>query len=115
MEKKIRHLRQDVARRIRDVRRTGQLTSLAEEVFQAIPVGLLVCQFQPPGELFCVSANGETGRLTGIDTDKFRGVEFDEIWPDARRQGLTEALLRTVQRGEPLSSYLAYYRKGGVE
>jgi len=115
LEHKIRHLRQDVAQRVRAVRRMGQVTSIAEEVFQSMPLGLIVCQYQPPGELFCLSANREAERLTGVQAARCRGSEFDESRPDARRLGLTEALLRTVQTGEPICHRQIFYRKGSIE
>jgi signal transduction histidine kinase len=87
----------------------------SDEVVQAIPYGLLLYQYQPPGELFFLSCNTEAGRLTGLQGESWRGAELDETWPDARSQGLTQALLTAARSGEPFETDKAYFRQGKVQ
>ena len=72
--------------------RLRELLETSSNIVRNIPSGLLVYQYQAPGELFLVNANREATRLTGITVAAWRGQEFDEMWPNARVQGLTQAL-----------------------
>jgi two-component system CheB/CheR fusion protein len=58
-------------------------------IVQAMPSGLLVFQYQPPSEPFLVNSNPEAARLTGITVEDWRGQECQEMWPNARMQGVT--------------------------
>lgn len=115
LENTIRALRGDVAYRCREERALRETLKVSEEIFRGMLEGFFVCQYHDPGELFCVNANPEAGRLMGVGTEECLGAEFDEIWPNARSQGLTDALLRTVQTGEAFSTEEAYWRKGAVD
>ncbi|GEM_PF-1835850 len=96
----------------------GQLRELLEtssNIVQNIPSGLLIYQYQAPGELFLVNANREATRLTGIKVDEWRGQEFDEMWPNARIQGLTQALLRTMATGETFAMECGAFKTDAIE
>lgn len=105
----------ELRRRVVELEQSGQPRSRPEElkwesfeigadVFRGIPAGVLVYQYQPPGELFLVSANPEAGRLTGITVQEWRGSELDEMWPNARKHGLTEEFLSTMKSGKPFET-----------
>ena len=112
LEKAIETLRCELAAGRSELEVSSKSAEIAREVFQSIPSGIVVCQYQPPGELFCLCANPEAIRLTGIDSDAFSGAELDEIWPSARGQGLTQSLVDTAKSGRSLSIDRAYYRNG---
>ncbi len=92
-----------------------ELLETSSNIVQNIPSGLLIYQYQAPGELFLVNANREATRLTGMQVDSWRGQEFDEMWPNARMQGLTQALLRTMATGETFSMEEAVFKTDEIE
>lgn len=94
---------------------SGELVETCSDMFAGFPCGLMVCQYQPPNELFLLNANIEAERLTDLIFDEIRGQEFDEIWPNARGSGLTGALLRTMETGELFDTDNAVFRNGKVE
>jgi hypothetical protein len=87
---------------------------LSSEIFQTIPTGFVVYQFQPPSELFFLSGNPKAARLMGEDLENCTGKEFDEMWPNARSQRLTEALIETAASGAPFQAERAHYRNGSA-
>jgi hypothetical protein len=91
---------------------TLQATS---DLLHAIPTGLLICQYQPPGELFYFGGNPRGHRLLGVFPEKDRGLELDELWPSARRQGLTEALLNTAKTGATFEAENVHFQRGDIE
>lgn len=92
-----------------------ELLETSSNIVRNIPSGLLIYQYQAPGELFLVNANPEATRLTGMQVDSWRGQEFDEMWPNARMQGLTQALLRTMATGETFSMQEAVFKTDEIE
>jgi len=112
LEKAIDALRCELAAGRSELEASSRSAEIAREVFQSIPSGIVICQYQPPGELFCLCANPEAVRLTEIDSNAFSGAELDEIWPSARGQGLTQSLVDTAKSGRSLSIDRAYYRNG---
>ncbi|MFH0825680.1 MAG: response regulator [Pseudomonadota bacterium] len=96
----------------------NKLTELLEtssHIVRNMPSGLLIFQYQAPGELFLVNANNEASRLMDINADEQRGQEFDEMWPNARLQGLTPALLRTMATGEAFAAECAVFKTEDME
>jgi hypothetical protein len=91
---------------------TLQATS---DLLHAIPTGLLICQYQPPGELFYFGGNPRGHKLLGVSPDKDRGLELDELWPSARRQGLTEALLNTAKTGATFETENVHFQRGDIQ
>jgi PAS domain S-box-containing protein len=93
-------------------RRTQSLCELLEtsaSIVQTMPSGLLVFQHQPPCELFLTNINPEAERITGMTVTQWRGQELDEVWPEARRQGITQALFRVMETGEVFQSEQAFF------
>ncbi len=84
-------------------------------LLHAIPTGLLIFQYQPPGELFYFGGNPKGHEMLGITIGRDRGLEFDEVWPTARRQGLTEALLHTAKTGAIFESEKVYFKKADAQ
>jgi CheY-like chemotaxis protein len=105
----------DVTARKKAEERLFELLETSSNIVKNIPSGLLIYQYQAPGELFLVNANHEATRLTGITVDKWRGQEFDEMWPNARVQGLTQALLRTMSTGETFAMECGAFKTDEIE
>jgi CheY-like chemotaxis protein len=98
--------------------RTTELRELLEtsaKIVQSIPSGLLIFQYQAPGELFLVNSNPEATRLTGITVDRWRGQELDEMWLNSRAQGLYQAFLDSMKTGEVLRMEEAHFKTDDVD
>lgn len=111
----INGLHNEIAR-LRDSEQVNKETLQAtSDLLHAIPTGLLICQYQPPGELFYFGGNPRGHRLLGVSPDKDRGLELDELWPSARRQGLTEALLNTAKTGAIFETENVHFQRGDIQ
>ena len=53
--------------------------------------------------------------MLGITAERDRGLELDELWPNARRQGLTEALLNTAKTGATFETEKVHFQKAGAQ
>ena len=82
----------------------------SEEIVQAIPAGLYIYQFTPPDRLLLVSGNPEAERLTGIRAEDWQGREFNEIWPEAHKTGITESYLEVMHTGKLYETEELYYQ-----
>ncbi|MBI5570456.1 MAG: response regulator [Desulfomonile tiedjei] len=105
---------QQIAQRERAEEDLRESLETSANIVETIPSGLLTFQYQPPGEIFLVSGNPEAEHLLGIKIKDWAGQELDEIWPNARVQGLTRALLHTLQTGERFKEEAGVYMKGGI-
>lgn len=76
----------------------------AMDIMRSIPSGLFIYQFEAPDRLRLVDGNREATRLTGIDITGCRNMLFDELWPEARAQRLTEKLLKVMATGRPFET-----------
>ncbi len=112
LKKTIESLRAEIGRQRKEIQELKDSQKASHEIFQAIPSGLFVCQYQPPGELFCVSGNPEAMKLLGVKRDYCMGVEFEELWPSARGQGLIDKFLKTARTGESVLTEVPFYRFG---
>ncbi|MFH1112487.1 MAG: response regulator [Pseudomonadota bacterium] len=105
----------DVTDRKKAEDKLKELLETFSNIVKNIPAGLLIYQYQAPNELFLVNVNREATRLTGITVDQWRGQEFDEMWPNARIQGLTKALLNTMATGETFAMECAVFKTDDIE
>jgi PAS domain-containing protein len=108
-------LRMEVDKKVREEEVLRQQFDVTAEVFQSLHLGLLIFQFQPPGELFCLTGNPVAARLTGIEVGSLLGMEFEEMWPSARSQGIIASFLNTARTGEPFEAPHAHFRRGRIE
>ncbi len=63
----------------------------------SIPSGLFIYQFVEPDKLFLVTGNPEAEKLTGIKVDECVGKDFDQIWPNAKKQGLSAKYIEVAK------------------
>lgn len=71
-------------------------------IFEAIPSGLLIYQFEEPDRLILIDGNPAAVRLAGIDIDAWRDKDFSEIWPYDEEVGLKSRYLEIIKTGETL-------------
>jgi PAS domain S-box-containing protein len=85
------------------------------DIVRTIPSGLFIYQFEPPERLILLDGNPASERLTGIKIDEWRGKEFNQIWPEAREQGVTQSFLGAMISGEMYETEDLYYRDQRLE
>ncbi|MBN1581987.1 MAG: PAS domain S-box protein [Anaerolineae bacterium] len=81
----------------------------SDDIVQTIPSGLFIYQFKAPDELWLLDGNPEAERLTGIKIGEWQGREFNDIWPEARLAGVTDAYLQVMRTGETFETEDLYY------
>jgi two-component system cell cycle sensor histidine kinase/response regulator CckA len=98
---------------VRDVTRQNEieqeLHSLAD-IAKSIPSGLFIYQFEEPDRLILIDSNPAAFKLTGIDSDQWRGREFNEIWPNAKKTGISDHFLKVARQGRPWETEDTHYK-----
>lgn len=69
-------------------------------IYRQIPTGLLIYRYSDEGRLSLMEGNPAALQLTGIDPSQWLGRDFDEIWPEARDQGITRSFQKVMETGE---------------
>lgn len=87
----------------------------SDDIVKTIPSGLFIYQFEPPDKLFLMSANPEAERLTGLKSEEWIGREFNEIWPEAKKQGVTDAFLSPMRTGKTYETEDLYYEDNRLQ
>jgi two-component system CheB/CheR fusion protein len=86
----------DVTELQRAKTRLDESNTTAAEIIHHMPAGLFIYTLDEDNVLRLESGNPAAGRLTGIDPAQWTGKSFDEIWPQAREQGLTQKFIDVV-------------------
>jgi histidine kinase len=87
----------------------------SDDIIQAMPSGLFTYQYVPPDQMYLLDSNPEAEVLTGISAREWRGKEFNEIWPEARASGVTEAFLNAARSGETFVTESLVYEDERIE
>jgi PAS domain S-box-containing protein len=66
---------------------------VADDILRHTPIGMFIFAYEEPNRLVLVDTNPEAQRLTGMTLSEWAGRELNEMWPDARAAGLTDAYL----------------------
>lgn len=82
----------------------------SDDLVKALPLGVFIYQFTPPDLLVLVSANPEAERLTGLRGEDWIGRGFDEVWPEAKRLGITDKYLEVAKTGRTLDTEEMEYK-----
>ncbi|MFZ5572134.1 MAG: PAS domain S-box protein [Thermodesulfobacteriota bacterium] len=82
----------------------------AAQVVREIPSGLFIYDYHPPDRLVLYHANPAAEKLTGISGQEWIGRGFDEIWPEARKSGITEAFLSVMTTGRTFNTEDLFYK-----
>ncbi|MHC4116524.1 MAG: PAS domain S-box protein [Planctomycetota bacterium] len=91
----------DITQRKSIEKRLHDSLRMSDDLVRTIPSGIYIYEFVAPDKLILIDANKAAEEQTGIRLCDWKGKEFDEIWPQARRLGLTETYLNVVRTGEP--------------
>ena len=90
---------QDITEKKMAERALRESLQTSEDIVTSIPTGIYIYQFEEPDRLILIGGNEEAGRLTGIQFEEWLGKDFNEIWPNAREQGITGSYLETARTG----------------
>jgi signal transduction histidine kinase/uncharacterized membrane protein affecting hemolysin expression/ActR/RegA family two-component response regulator len=86
----------------------------SDDIVQAIPSGLLICQYQKSSTFLVIKANPEAQRLTGIEQSTQLVVILDEFWPQMKDENLRKARLRVMETGEIFETEMEFEKTGEV-
>ncbi len=95
-------------------KRHETLAATSKDIVHNIPAGLFIYQYEAPDRLYLEHANPEAERLTGISLADFRGLEFNEIWPNAAGRGISEQFLRPLRSGGDYVTEELHYQDGRI-
>ena len=87
----------------------------AADLVYSTPYGLFIYQYEKPDRLILLSGNPKAERLTGIKIDDWIGKENNEIWPEARKAGVTDAYLKVMKTGKTYETENLYYKDEKLE
>ncbi len=87
----------------------------ASDIVYSTPYGLFIYQYEKPDKLILLSGNPEAERLTGIKIDDWIGKENNEIWPEARAAGVTDAYLNVMKTGKTYETEDINYKDEKLE
>lgn len=82
----------------------------SEGIIRFMPAGILIYQYVAPDRLILIAHNAEAERLMGLPLGQWLQRDYDELWPNARSQGITARLLQVVHTGEALFTEDLHYR-----
>ncbi len=87
----------------------------ASDLIYSTPYGLFIYQYEKPDKLILLGGNPEAERLTGIKIDDWIGKENNEIWPEARNSGVTDAYLKVIKTGKTYKTEDLFYKDEKLE
>ncbi len=82
----------------------------ADEIIYHMPSALFVYALSDEDELILESGNPEALRQVGMQLNGKIGKTFDDLWPGARKIGLTEAFLNVAKTGKYYSNERLEYQ-----
>jgi PAS domain S-box-containing protein len=82
----------------------------ASDIVDRMPAGLFLYDYIAPDRLYLKSGNPEAERLTGLRITDWIGREFNEIWPAARRAGITDYFLAALRENTVFETEDLEYR-----
>lgn len=82
----------------------------SQDIVTRILHGLFIYRYEPPDRLILLSGNPAAEALTGIRVRDWIGKEFNEIWPQAKEDGITNAYLGVAKSGEMLDEENIHYQ-----
>jgi signal transduction histidine kinase len=115
----LRKLRRQVAKleklSVESAKAVPDALQTSQDIVRSIPAGLFIYQFEKPDRLLLLEGNPEAEALTGIKVADWVGVEFNEIWPEAKATGFTDSCLAVIKSGETYTTEDLYYQDERLE
>ena len=85
-------------------KRFDELSRSTRDIFQTIPSGLFIYQYNPPNSLTLVDANPAAETFTGRKLMDWKGCEFKEVWPGSIEQVILDKFLSPLLTGQDFVS-----------
>jgi PAS domain S-box-containing protein len=104
----------DVTQRRKAEEALRESLQTSADIVASIPSGLFIYRYEEPDRLILTGSNPEAELLTGIKLSEWEGQEFNNIWPQAKSEGLTEKFLAVVQTGQTFSTESLHYEDNRV-
>ena len=101
---------QDITERKQSDSALSESLQTSDDIVRTIPSGLFIYKYEAPDTLTLLYGNPEAERLTGIKVADWLGKEFNEIWPNAKEQGTTDAFLSPMKTGQTYETEDLYYK-----
>jgi CheY-like chemotaxis protein len=79
-------------------------------IINSIPFGLFIYQYRDPDHLILIDGNPEAQRLTGMEIQKNIGREFNDLWPNAAKTGVTSSYLNALKTGITFETENLFYQ-----
>ncbi|MCB9014900.1 MAG: PAS domain S-box protein [Lentimicrobiaceae bacterium] len=98
-----------LAQTLEENKRAQEALQASAEVTKSIPSGLFIYRFEAPDKLFLIEANPAALKITGLKKESILGLEFNQIWPEAEKIGLTARYLEVMRTSEPYLSNNIFY------
>jgi len=105
----------DVTERKRSENELKLSLQTSDDIVKAIPSGLFIYQFEKPDKLYLIHANPEAEKFTGLNAEDWIGKEFNEIWPEAKKSGITESFLTPMKTGNMYETEELFYKDQRLE
>jgi PAS domain S-box-containing protein len=102
-------------RRLRTEAALKDSLQTSADIVNSIPSGLFLYQFVEPDRLFLIESNPEAERLTSVSAQEYRDKEFDEIWPNAKTDGLKDAFLGPFRNDKNFETEDVHYKDDRLE
>jgi len=109
------HYAFDITERKRAEKQLRDSLQTSADIVEAIPSGLFIYRYEEPDRLVLLHGNPEAERLTGITAARWRGREFNEIWPKAREAGLAKAFLDVMRTGKTFQVEDYHYKDDRID
>lgn len=105
----------DISKRMKLQERLSLSLQTSLDIVRSIPSGLIVYQYEPPDRLILIKGNNAADKFVNFSLDEHIGREFNEIWPLAKKKGMTDALLRVIKTGKDWRNEDFQYKDDRVE
>lgn len=110
-----RALIRDITEKKRSEEKLKQSLQTSDDIVKSIPSGLWIYQFVEPDRLFLMDGNPEAEKLSGVKKKDWIGKEFNEIWSEAKKNGITELFLSPMKTGEMFETEELHYKDQHIE
>lgn len=94
----------DISERKKAEKEIHELLETSLNIFNYSPSGMFLYQYEETDRLVLLEGNPEAERLTGLNIDNWKGKEFNEIWPNAKSEGITDDYLTAYHTGNIFES-----------
>jgi signal transduction histidine kinase/nitrogen-specific signal transduction histidine kinase len=79
------------------------------DIVRMMPAGLFIFEVENRNRVILVGANPEAERLAHITLEDWKGLEFDEIWPEAAQHNIKATFLTPLDTGQVYESDLVEF------